>query len=78
MNPAVVAAVSNGAIIAGTIVQLATLAVIAYGVFSLRTIVVHWLDKRIDPLVTKRAAVQAAIDEIRKNGIESIEALATT
>lgn len=78
MNPAVVAAVSNGPVIAGTIVQLATLGVIAYGVFSFRTIVVHWLDKRIDPLVTKRAAVQAAIDEIRKNGIESVEALATT
>jgi uncharacterized membrane protein len=81
VNPLTLTAITTGTnvtIVAGTIVQLATLGVIAYAVYSLRAIVVHWLDKRIDPLVTRRNAVQAAIDEIRKNGIDSVQALATT
>ncbi len=81
MNPlttVVAAGASNVTIIAATIVQLATLGVVAYGIFSLRAIVVHWLDKRIDPLITRRAAVTAAIDEIRKNGIESVAEVAAS
>lgn len=65
---------SNVVIVAQTIVQLATLGVIAYGIKSAKEFLMHWLDKRLNPLVTRRAAVEAAIDEIRKNGIDSVTA----
>lgn len=74
MNPTTI---SNVTVVAQTIVQLATLGVIAYGIKSAKEFLVHWLDKRVDPLVTRRAAVEAAIDEIRKKGIDAVAAEAT-
>lgn len=56
-------------IIASTVVQLANLAVIAYGIQATRTYLIHWLNTRasVGPLLFRgRTAQETALDDERR------------
>lgn len=68
MEPATISIVTT------TVVQLAQLAVIAYGVGSTRILLIHWLDKRTEPLFPRRTAEEQQIDAARAAGTEPYNA----
>jgi hypothetical protein len=58
---------NNVTIVAQTLVQLAQLGVYVYAIQSARMFLIHWLDKRSEPLFARKHAVQQAIDDLRKD-----------
>lgn len=61
----------NAPIIANTIVQLAQIATYAFLIHAIKSVIIHYFNKRTCPMFPPRTPEEIQIDEARVSGIDS-------